>query len=1036
VWRPLVVLVSSPAAVLELPRRLASAGRALASFRTFTASGLARALAEPALLREGLKPWNSGFDALLATRLIEDRKELRASEDAPLGPVARVCARTLGEIRRAGIEPHELAPALHGVGATKEDEARLKLVVELYARFDEALEGVFADPAHILRAARREIAGSPLLRGAEILVTGSPELDPLEREFVAALASALPVRFLPEEAPRGLEPGSFSAWAREHGLLPTTFPESPLRPLAPPAAPEGLARLRSRLFEAPREGPCRDASVVLMTAPGEAAEARSVVRRLLREARRGVPFEEMGILLPDAVTYAPLFTDLLERLAIPYRLHPSLPLRYGRASRALRLLFACRDLERAAVMEFVTFAPIPFEKILGEGAVAAQARWDALSRDARIVSGLDRWRVGLTEFARTEEEAIRKETREEDLAYRRRSVADARALLAVVERLAATLEELSGPASWSEWADRLLGALDLWMAGERDKPALEELIEDLRGLSAFGGDVPWKEVEEVVLSRLEWERLPIAPTSGGAIHLGALDALSGLAFRIVAIPGLGEGISPGVLRPDPLLGDHEREALRGMKVPPAGSRQLSLFREADALPPLPTTQDRLVEARRLFHRAVSQAGERLLLSYPRADPRSGRERLPSIFFAAAASAREGRPLSGADIAALVEEDEPRTLGLEEAADRSERDLLRMRSSRDARHAIAAGSLFFRQSYLASAARRGTQLTAFDGFVKGLPPELEALLDPVGRGKPVSASRLATFARCGFLYLLKYVLHVQPDPEPEERKRLEPLERGSLFHEVAEAFLREQRDQGRLPLRETQELRERLHQMGEAALEGLVQGSPPRFTLLWNREKARFHLGLDTWLTREVGARGSAPAYFEVTFGPLAHTPGEPYLEDPLAIDLGEGRVLLVEGRIDRIDRLEDGTLSIRDYKTGKAWKDDGAVYQGGKQLQMPVYILAAQKLFPETPISKAFLDFVDGGRSVSFPADVTGETFRALLRGLTDHIAKGVFVQEPSSCDFCDYTDVCGPRPLLERQRETKRNDRLVREIARIRSVR
>ena len=52
---------------------------------------------------------------------------------------------------------------------------------------------------------------------------------------------------------------------------------------------------------------------------------------------------------------------------------------------------------------------------------------------------------------------------------------------------------------------------------------------------------------------------------------------------------------------------------------------------------LPTTQDRLLQARRLFQRAVAQATERLILSYPRADPRSGRERLPSLFFVAAAS---------------------------------------------------------------------------------------------------------------------------------------------------------------------------------------------------------------------------------------------------------------------------------------------------------------------------------------------------------------------------------------------------------------
>ena len=55
-------------------------------------------------------------------------------------------------------------------------------------------------------------------------------------------------------------------------------------------------------------------------------------------------------------------------------------------------------------------------------------------------------------------------------------------------------------------------------------------------------------------------------------------------------------------------------------------------------------------------------------------------------------------------------------------------------------------------------------------------------------------KISQFAPC--------VEELRPAPEPEERTRLDPLERGSLFHEVAEHFLREQRDQGRLPLRDT------------------------------------------------------------------------------------------------------------------------------------------------------------------------------------------------------------------------------------------
>jgi RecB family exonuclease len=545
--------------------------------------------------------------------------------------------------------------------------------------------------------------------------------------------------------------------------------------------------------------------------------------------------------------------------------------------------------------------------------------------------------------------------------------------------------------------------------------------------------------------------------------------MAGLPFRVVAIPGLVEGGYPGVFRPDPFLLDSEREALRlqeervsaGRPPTPSPSRsrkgspaQLSLFpsREGSAertahrpapapgaeLPGLVTTQDRLVEARRLFHRAVSQATERLYLSYPRADARTGRERLPSLFFAAAAQALAGRPLAGAELDRLVVEDDLDRLPLEDAVDAGERDRARVRRDAAAPTAIAAGSPFFRQSRLASQARWSGRLTRYDGLVVGEGDEdLRERLDPLRARHPVSASRLATYARCGFQYMLQNVLRLQPAPEPEERRRIDPLERGNLFHEVAERFLRERRDRGELPVRDTEAARTRLREMAEEALFGLVEGRPPRFTLLWEREKRRFHETVQLWLAREaLAAERSTPAHFEVGFG-LDRVPdgAEPHLPDPVEIDLGDGRSLRVSGRIDRIDRRSDG-LVLRDYKTGRAPRDDGGVFRGGKQLQIPFYVLAAARLFPGEPVVEAFLDYVDGGRQVAFRPEVaTGAEFRLLLRKLVDLVARGVFVQEPSACDLCDFTEVCGPKPLLQRRQAIKVRDRALQEYLRLRDV-
>ena len=195
---------------------------------------------------------------------------------------------------------------------------------------------------------------------------------------------------------------------------------------------------------------------------------------------------------------------------------------------------------------------------------------------------------------------------------------------------------------------------------------------------------------------------------------------------------------------------------------------------------------------------------------------------------------------------------------------------------EAAQAIAAGSAFFKQSRLASRARQSSLYTRYDGFVGDLPAEVKVGLDPTHERASTSASRLATFARCGFQYLLQHVLRLEPALEPEERRRLEPLERGLLFHEVAEKFLKERRDRASCLSEDSPAHLARLEVLAEEALVAFVQGSPPRFTRLWEHEKGQFKAALRRWLTREAASTDRAvPAFFEVGFGvpPPRRLPG-------------------------------------------------------------------------------------------------------------------------------------------------------------------
>ena len=173
-------------------------------------------------------------------------------------------------------------------------------------------------PASTARSTRRSRAASPTpprscappastcgqarwLRDAEVLVVDDLELDaprarrswrPSPARFPCASSRRDRARRPRAGVVRGLGRGT-GPRLRGHGRTPSLAPLARRRPRRRPRA-----AARRGCSSRPAASRRRDDSVELLTAPGEAAEVRAIVRRLLREAARGVPFEEMGVILP------------------------------------------------------------------------------------------------------------------------------------------------------------------------------------------------------------------------------------------------------------------------------------------------------------------------------------------------------------------------------------------------------------------------------------------------------------------------------------------------------------------------------------------------------------------------------------------------------------------------------------------------------------------------------------------------------------------------------------------------------------------
>ena len=117
---------------------------------------------------------------------------------------------------------------------------------------------------------------------------------------------------------------------------------------------------------------------------------------------------------------------------------------------------------------------------------------------------------------------------------------------------------------------------------------------------------------------------------------------------------------------------------------------------------------------------------------------------------------------------------------------------------------------------------------------------------------------------------------------------------------------------------------------------------------------------------------------------------------------------LIRGSIDRVDRLDDGTLEIVDFKTGKHRSSE----ELRADLQLPIYALAASELLGFQPEQiRASLYFLGSDHEWNLDWSVAHATeARRTITELLDTMTTSAFpkTEDRSKCRQCDFAHICG----------------------------
>ena len=232
-------------------------------------------------------------------------------------------------------------------------------------------------------------------------------------------------------------------------------------------------------------------------------------------------------------------------------------------------------------------------------------------------------------------------------------------------------------------------------------------------------------------------------------------------------------------------------------------------------------------------------------------------------------------------------------------------------------------------------------------------------------KEWSSTSLKTFLECKRKYYLHYIQNIK-----EHNISLKPAgyEVGQIIHNILE----------------------KLYKNGNFSSINLIneiskyQGKNPYLTLdleIWKKKLVKF-------ANNDIKRLNSGISIIE--------------LEKPFKLKYKD---ITIKGTIDRIDRLEDGTYSILDYKTSSSLKIDTVkTFETSKDFQLEFYYLALR----DRQVSEVgYYDLNDGSIKNEIMLDEKIKIVDEIFQSLKTKTVNFKKCEDKKDCLYCDYKVIC-----------------------------